>query len=638
MLTGCIAFLSTSAVVTVAIARGRNNGTVVVSNVFELVRAISYQPGYDTIILSDYGSPYNLGEQPSMSPLGHLALVKGVTLKGSGRTTLVGTTNRILYVKSPGVKLIGLAFENGDCSTATKGTNDSSRTWGGAVYFALPTNECLVSGCLFKNNKARRGGAIAFNRADDPSTSISGSVFIGNECEEHGGAVYQGGILRNCEFTGNKAVKNGGAVYRAALSVGKGTGNTATKGSEFSECDVSQYTYAGDNGDSISRFHNTTFDRCYFSVTNGSLFSGYVRGRSSVIADGVGFNLTRDMEKVEGPVYSWHYDEEGKTNCVSTSSEMLAPSLENCTIVNNRRMSMARYVKSPKTPLSVANCLFHGNTIGSTENIVNVNTNLAFSEPPIYRRIPMTKGQRFVALGWRGEENWTYDRPAGDEIKIDHDRIDDAITLSVVGTGGPRTISSSLRYYYYARGWNGDERIDSFVGKAAKASVGSLSYSKIDGMFDYYSDFTRRQDWYDYYAEMDGNWDGESNTIGSIVEKNYDVGSEFGNMVNFDTSFLKCEEGFSGRLWNCYPGAASGSFSPKFAGSMRPKNPYAIDLTSPANHVHYTRPPYGLSSPEVKWWMLSASDMNGASRLYGGGLDIGAYQATPLYPTIIIFK
>ena len=125
LMAGGIAALAAGIVSTGLAIRGRHAGTVIVSNVHELISAISSQPGYDTIILSRDGSPYDLGEQPSMSNLGHLVVEKGVTLKGQTGSpddvVLVGTTNRILYVKSVGCKIEGLTFKNGNCTKEMKG-------------------------------------------------------------------------------------------------------------------------------------------------------------------------------------------------------------------------------------------------------------------------------------------------------------------------------------------------------------------------------------------------------------------------------------------------------------------------------------------------------------------------------------
>ena len=66
---GGLAILTVS---TVLVFKGRNAGTVVVTNVHELIEAIGSATERDTIVLSTQGSPYDLSERPCMNGDGHL--------------------------------------------------------------------------------------------------------------------------------------------------------------------------------------------------------------------------------------------------------------------------------------------------------------------------------------------------------------------------------------------------------------------------------------------------------------------------------------------------------------------------------------------------------------------------------------
>lgn len=91
----------------------------------------------------------------------------------------------------------------------------------------------MLSGCLFENNNADKGGAVYVNQL--VPCDIADSQFRGNAAAR-GGAVYSqfNGAIRRGSFSGNTASVSGGALFSAGVGTGSG-------GAEFllSECDLS---------------------------------------------------------------------------------------------------------------------------------------------------------------------------------------------------------------------------------------------------------------------------------------------------------------------------------------------------------------------------------------------------------------
>jgi predicted outer membrane repeat protein len=81
----------------------------------------------------------------------------------------------------------------------------------GSAIFAVVVGTLVVSDSQFITNKAEWGGAVyAF-----AEIYFSNCLFLGNQANESGGAVYHGEfsiIFDNCQFLGNKATQLGGAI------------------------------------------------------------------------------------------------------------------------------------------------------------------------------------------------------------------------------------------------------------------------------------------------------------------------------------------------------------------------------------------------------------------------------------------
>ena len=666
LLAGGIAALAAGTVTTAVAIKGRNTGTVIVSNVHELISAISSQPGYDTIVISRDGSPYDLGEQPSMSNLGHLVAEKGITIKGQtgdpDDVVLVGTTNRILYVKAAGCKIEGLTFKNGDCTKVIKGAvTTSSLVWGGAIFLGLASNECKIANCFFTNNAAFRGGALACARANDPTTIISGCRFVGNTAEENGGGAYNGGRMFNCLFTDNVAAKYGGGLYNGNLTQGTSARNIAAKGSELYECVASRYQYGGKVDGTASRFHNVMMDRCKLCATNGYLFTGYFDVRSSTITDGRDCILSASLSSKEDRRTYVRYDEYGGTNYIENVDGWFNPRFFNCTIANNKRYKVVKPIEYPSVYLQIINCIFSENSISQNAGI-KVNKYLVTNN--CYKSVYMTKAQRFVALRWTPNDGYS-DFPFETQIvspaetvpcRAEDYGLDEEMDPGWRDTTIPGTANFTIRYYdydatehsiyggntyaqyFHARGWNGDTSLETFEQKKPieiNIKAKTTSYCR-----QLEEEYTPNLTWEQYYREQ--GWDGVSDYTGGS-EQDLDIGEDQGTMIQFISGCIFRADNLPTSVYNSYWNLENMPMN--FAGDASPDNPYLISTSSPASHKRY--PALGIKDVLTfaegvdyhnELWLYNAKDLRGSPRMHGGGLDIGAYQSTVFFPLVITIR
>ena len=635
--------------------KGTDLGIVYVSNVQELQNAIRTASDFETIVVTKKGSPYVLSELPCMHTNGYLYVTNSITIRGetgNPNEVVIGgeyeyydenITNRIFYIKAQGCKIDGLSIRNGNCTTNEYHKYGGGVYRGGAIYLALSTNECLISNCNFFNNEAQSGGAIACSRRDDDSTTISGCVFNGNHANENGGAIYNGGTIDNCKFIGNISEKYGGAVcYGNVISSSGDTYNQAmsNKGSELYGCTAIGYEYAGGNGMvpgsyPMSRFHDCLLDRCRLCATNGVLFSGWYDVRSSAITDGNNFALS-----VSTPG-KWDYeqlDDEGRPTWKPSR-------IVNCTIAGNQEYSLLSS-GSIGEGLEIYNTIFDGNTTWINGG-KKVNLNLATNG--YYKTVDMTYAQRYIALGWDGELTDTKVQVGdmgGYQIVIDTMNLmseyDGRIVISEK-SGESEYVSVSYEQYYFAHGWNGDTSISEFTAKPVYTEVGVDSPTRFNRIMQ---PWTSSQTWYDYYMEFefDGvRWDGVSDyTYHALVECAFSrsVSNVFTRATQtapagICSSFFTIPDieyetdwDYEDWIWRC----CTWNIGFDFFGELEPRNPYAIQVSSPA--YHQNKYYYGIEETIYLDWMQTALDLRGAPRLSTDGswawdtLDIGAYQAT----------
>jgi predicted outer membrane repeat protein len=93
-------------------------------------------------------------------------------------------------------------------------TGNSAGLYGGALYLIMGAESSFTS-CVFQNNLAGSGGAVATDTDALISANFVDCDFLNNDAQGWGGAIYgvRGRLVaNNCDFTDNGALK-GGAIY-----------------------------------------------------------------------------------------------------------------------------------------------------------------------------------------------------------------------------------------------------------------------------------------------------------------------------------------------------------------------------------------------------------------------------------------
>lgn len=621
--------------------RGRNSGIITVSNVGELVHAIQTAINSDTIVVSTNGSPYKFEEVQSMSRVGHLYIDKTITIRGqSGRpedVVFIANGNRIMYVNAPGCMIGGITFQDGTCQNNTITNQAPKETgYGGAIYLAQTDNECLVMNCRFEGNGALRGGAIASAKIGESSSIVDNCVFAGNNASVYGGASYGISSLNNCMFYENSSENSGGAVAYASNVVGsafvmnsstKGgalafsvlngcalTNNVGDSGSELFNCTATNIEIKSEG--TSSRLYNVTMNRGRITVTNGVLFTGTCNVRNTLVADGAYFSFCKSM-RMDG-------------NDVS-------PQFINCTIVNNKEYRLRHNTKT-ESDVYFRNCLFFGNTYQVDSTGIRINWEYITNNT--YKTIAMSKGERNACLGWDGTfppsgDKYSYEAYSN-ESEVYYNLLDEPYTKVTIQMSGGQQIEfePTYRQFYYAFGWDGlSMSIDPMSMRTYEIKPKTASY-----ILDLMSSYTTNMTWESYYVSK--GWDGHSDYIGGgDPTGNYDVDmyslemSRFYSCI-FNLNYVPSEDAIF-PVFNCYLYTAG--FDPKFAGVEKmPRDPYAIDKSSSACHSNFSK--NGMSQITIEPWMLTDVDLLGNPRLYGGGLDVGCYQALSLISRATVIK
>ena len=132
-----------------------------------------------------------------------------IRIFGSAKYTIDNCTFRNNFAEGFGGAISNYASDMLVITNCLFDSNSADRS-GGAIY---SRGEVYVVNSIFKNNKAREGGAIY--TFDGTEFTIIYSEFIDNHAEDDGGAVYgtSVGEVHTSKFTGNSAEKCGGAFY-----------------------------------------------------------------------------------------------------------------------------------------------------------------------------------------------------------------------------------------------------------------------------------------------------------------------------------------------------------------------------------------------------------------------------------------
>jgi hypothetical protein len=261
-------------------------------------------------------------------------------------------------------------ISNGSLDLVNSTVNLSRSYNGGAMWIEASSN-VAVTGCQFKENKARdtndnygEGGVVYITTSTD--VLFEHTDFIGNRAYDYGGVVriVQNAhpVFNNCEFRGNSANDGGGAIYLYGLNPGDCS-------VELNDCRL--YSNSSSVGGGI-------YSNCNPIKIRGTVFSG-----NSASSEGGAISLSNggsrlDMENsiLQGNTSSSH----GSAVRTSYSSSIR---VVRCTIVGNK-----------STSTSTSYYSFYSSSAGS----YHVNSSIIWGNSP--RDTECTAGISYSILGW----------------------------------------------------------------------------------------------------------------------------------------------------------------------------------------------------------------------------------------------
>lgn len=195
---------------------------------------------------------------------------------------------------------------------------------GGSVYLANSTDEnttriSKITNCLFTDNTAKHGGAVATYASADTLKNgavaeISACEFKQNNVTGDGGALYAGRkstmSVDNCTVTGNSAVEGGGlfATDKSTVTV------TKTQFTQNSAIGEDAYGGAVAVRSSVLNIDESNFDGNSADKNGGAMYIAYV-GTSKVDADVSIDNSefkANSAKKYGGAIYATHYSKAEK--------------------------------------------------------------------------------------------------------------------------------------------------------------------------------------------------------------------------------------------------------------------------------------------------------------------------------------
>lgn len=151
-----------------------------------------------------------------------LHIFKSITLDGAGPNQTIiqanddpdQATHRVIEIESAAsghVNIHNVTIRHGNAS----GSGESGR--GGGVYLNGSTVNFQLIDVIIENNKARVGGGLI--KMGDSHLQMSQVIFRNNQASQRGGGIYnQSGsfnvpIIYNAEFENNSALLSGGGIY-----------------------------------------------------------------------------------------------------------------------------------------------------------------------------------------------------------------------------------------------------------------------------------------------------------------------------------------------------------------------------------------------------------------------------------------
>ena len=565
-----------------------------VSTVPELIDAISDAEAGDEIVLAK--GTYDLSTVPCMSRVGHLYTEKKVSFRGAtgnpDDVVLLGSTNRILYLKNSGALTIrDLTFKNGTCTNnvETSASPEEGRD-GGAICFRGKNSAAIVSNCVFVGNSAATtGGAIGTYYTMNLSTHAGhfiDCVFSNNVSQSYGGAVRLPLELVRCRFYNNTAQGNyAGAVYQPRFVAScHFEGNTSNRdGGAFA------WGYLDDGTCNDFIVSNCTFKLNYTARHGGAIYgdkAGMVLITNCTF-EGNYCTATGSDSYGGGAIY-------GITNTLIgctfiTNSSPYGGSVMKCTDFNST------YIVAPDAAITAGQVARQSYLVGATI-IANGSSNKSIFHVSQLEDCRITGTYKtacdiFSSTSLNRCRIENLGRMVGEESS-------NGPYLLASKSSVTNCLFANCDIYSYCHNASGAWINNTFVGNAIKSWFAGSSQKRVIPVVNCL-----------FYG----------NTFGGNA---YDIGTSTASCIigftNCVFSSTSGNEQYAPGL-NCYNYYGT-DFNPKFMGAAAdPENPYALKRTSPLMTTYH-----GV----VMDWMTTGTDIRGEgySRLRDGVVDIGCYQ------------
>ena len=578
---------SLAAVLFSAIAAALSAHAVTVNSVSALQNEIANATNGKEIIIA--AGTYNLADGTAMHAVGHLYSEVKITLRGATGdpkdVVLVGSGNRILYLKTGGNTIRDITFKNGDCSGNTaSNVSPEENLQGGAICLRGNTDATVVSNCIFDGNTAKQGGAVANYYTYNSSTlryagNFIDCIFTNNTATSAGGAGYNLGSCTRCTFAKNVA-SYGSAVRQVLL---------------LDDCDFN------DNGNGIKDYGaiyndgavastnqvivNCRFRRNVCKTYGGALYGGNNKSRD-VLVEGCLFEsnsvtATSSIKGEGGAIY-------GMTN------------VHGCVFVGN-----SAYKGGAMANSTCYDSLLSGNAATQTGGAASGSvlfgcTNTLNSATPASGASELdnsvAEGCVFDGVGFSSKAVFYQSALTRCRVKSETDcymfHQKCGVTNSLFAGG-----SNFYLLYNTVAGM-------SFVN----CTIADNTYKglKVGGSCSAETEFVNCLFWNNQYSGKTAQYDVGSDATAAI--------KEFRNCIFRVQNNSSAYAPGSGNTYN----TGDGTVDPKFVGLARDAvNPYAILGRSSAIDIG-----------EVSSWMADATDIRGEGypRLRDGKVDIGCYQ------------
>jgi|GEM_PF-4948656 len=233
---------------------------------------------------------------------------------------------------------------------------------GGGIRFysdSAATASLDLSNCLFHNNRAdfASGGGLysSSNATGVNNLTMTSCVFDNNEAGHTGGGISNSSdnaeispVITGCTFKNNTASDQGGAMYNACW--GKGSGEEGENKPVLKSGTFENNTSSEKDGGAVYNFYsNAEFRNCEFLKNTAEMSGGAISNNNSHIQiDSCSISENESNTKSGGGINNWESN----------------PEITNSEIANNICLNNGGGINNASSSAVVINCHIHDNSAG----------------------------------------------------------------------------------------------------------------------------------------------------------------------------------------------------------------------------------------------------------------------------------